>query len=101
MFRISVVSLFTVIASLGLAVEPTVPFPRTTIDVGMVVSDIDTAVAFYTQGIGFKQLEGFQVNAELAKAAGLAGKPTRSPIYTAKFPNPHQPTHTGRQDRSE
>lgn len=71
MFRITVVFLFTVIAGLGLAVEPTVPFPRTTIDIGMVVSDIDAAVAFYTQGIGFKQLEGFQVNAELAKAAGL------------------------------
>jgi len=71
MFRTSVVFLFAIIASLGLAAEPTVAFPRTTIDVGMVVSDIDAAVAFYTQGIGFKQLEGFQVNAELAKAAGL------------------------------
>ena len=71
MFRTSVAFLFIITAGLGLAAEPAVPFPRTTIDVGMVVSDIDAAVAFYTQGIGFKQVEGFQVNAELANAVGL------------------------------
>lgn len=53
-----------------LAAEP-VPFPRATIDLGCVVTDIDTSVRFYTQGIGFRELPGFAVDAPLAAAAGL------------------------------
>jgi lactoylglutathione lyase len=58
-----------------LAAEPT-SFPRTTIDLGCVVSDLDTSVRFYTEGIGFTELKGFEVPAPLATDAGLTdGKP--------------------------
>ncbi len=61
--------LFTAGSSLY-AAEPAA-FPRTTIDLGMVVSDLDTSVRFYTEGIGFRELKGFDVSADLAAAAGL------------------------------
>jgi len=51
------------------AAEPA--FPRTTIDLGCVVSDLDASVRFYTEGIGFREVEGFDVPADLARAAGL------------------------------
>jgi len=51
------------------AAEPA--FPRTTIDLGCVVSDIDASVRFYTTGIGFTEVKGFAVPAELAGDAGL------------------------------
>jgi catechol 2,3-dioxygenase-like lactoylglutathione lyase family enzyme len=71
MFRILATFSFAITAGLGFAAEPTVSFPKTTIDIGMVVRDIDDSVAFYTKGIGFQQAEGFQVDSDLAKAAGL------------------------------
>jgi catechol 2,3-dioxygenase-like lactoylglutathione lyase family enzyme len=58
-----------------MAAEP-VAFPRTTIDLGTVVSDLEKSVRFYTEGIGFRELKGFDVQADLASAAGLTdGKP--------------------------
>jgi len=48
-----------------------VAFPRTTIDLGTVVSDLDKSVRFYTDGIGFRELKGFDVSADIAAAAGL------------------------------
>ena len=56
--------------NLASASEPIV-FPKTTIDIGMVVTDLDTSVAFYTDGIGFKESDGFQVDSTLAGSAGL------------------------------
>jgi lactoylglutathione lyase len=53
-----------------IAVEPT-DFPRTTIDLGCVVSDLEKSVRFYKEGVGFTELEGFSVPADLAAAAGL------------------------------
>jgi lactoylglutathione lyase len=51
-------------------------FTRTTIDLGMVVRDLDKSVAFYTDVIGFTDLPGFDVPATLATDAGLTdGKP--------------------------
>lgn len=52
------------------AAEPVV-FPRATIDLGCVVTDIDKSVRFYTQGIGLRELPGFDVPASLAADAGL------------------------------
>jgi lactoylglutathione lyase len=46
-------------------------FPRTTIDLGCVVTDLDKSVRFYTEGIGFRELKGFEVPAALATDAGL------------------------------
>jgi len=53
-----------------LAAEPAA-FARTTIDLGCVVSDLEKSVRFYTQGIGFRELPGFSVEAPLTAAAGL------------------------------
>ena len=52
------------------AAEP-VSFRRTTIDLGVVVSDLEKSVRFYTEGIGFRELKGFDVSADVAAAAGL------------------------------
>ena len=46
-------------------------FARTTIDLGVVVSDVDRAVKFYTEAIGFKEIEGFSVDANFCDSAGL------------------------------
>jgi catechol 2,3-dioxygenase-like lactoylglutathione lyase family enzyme len=51
------------------AAEPT--FPRATIDLGCVVRDLDASVRFYTEGVGFRELPGFEVPAQLAADAGL------------------------------
>lgn len=52
------------------AAEP-IAFPRTTVDLGTVVTDLEKSVRFYTEGIGFRELKGFDVSADLAAAAGL------------------------------
>lgn len=52
------------------AAEPAA-FPRTTIDLGCVVTDLEKSVRFYTEGIGFRELKGFEVPADLARDAGL------------------------------
>ncbi|MEX1026615.1 MAG: VOC family protein [Candidatus Paceibacterota bacterium] len=49
-------------------------FARTTIDLGCVVSDVDAAVKFYTQAIGFKELDGFDVPGDFATRAGLTDR---------------------------
>jgi catechol 2,3-dioxygenase-like lactoylglutathione lyase family enzyme len=45
--------------------------PRTTIDVGVHVSDIEASADFYANVIGFTEIEGFDVSTESATAAGL------------------------------
>jgi catechol 2,3-dioxygenase-like lactoylglutathione lyase family enzyme len=62
-----------VVAFAGLtafAAEPGA-FPRTTIDLGTVVADLEKSVRFYTEGIGFREIQGFEVSADIAAAAGL------------------------------
>ena len=51
------------------AAEPA--FLSTTIDLGMVVTDLEKSVRFYTEGIGFKAVKGFALPAAVADAAGL------------------------------
>ncbi len=46
-------------------------FARSTIDIGVVVSDLDRAVKFYTEAIGFKEIQGFSVDADFCTDAGL------------------------------
>jgi len=46
-------------------------FARATIDLGIVVSDIEKAAEFYTKAIGFQEVEGFSVAGDFCKAAGL------------------------------
>ncbi len=69
-FFTSLVALLATLCLTGFAAEPA-SFPRTTIDLGTVVSDLDKSVRFYTEGIGFRELAGFHVPADLAAAAGL------------------------------
>ena len=59
------------LSALPLSAAETAAFPRTTIDLGCVVSDLGKSVRFYTEGIGFKEAGGFQVAAALAADAGL------------------------------
>ena len=58
-------ALFCVVAA---AAEP-VTFPRTTIDLGCVATDLEKSVRFYTEGIGFREIEGFGVPVDLAADA--------------------------------
>jgi len=69
MIALLVTSMLATMAAIHGA-EP-VTFPRTTIDLGTVVSDLDKSVRFYTEGIGFRELKGFDVSADLTAAAGL------------------------------
>jgi type 1 glutamine amidotransferase/catechol 2,3-dioxygenase-like lactoylglutathione lyase family enzyme len=46
-------------------------FPRTTIDLGAVVGDVEKSVAFYTQAVGMNEVSGFEVTGQFAGDAGL------------------------------
>jgi len=46
-------------------------FARTTIDLGVCVSDINKSAKFYTEAIGFKEIDGFSVPADFCKESGL------------------------------
>ena len=46
-------------------------FARSTIDLGVVVSDVAQSVKFYTEVIGFKEAPGFTVPADFCADAGL------------------------------
>ncbi len=46
-------------------------FTRSTIDIGIVVSDVDASAKFYKEAIGFKELSGFDVSKEMAGDSGL------------------------------
>jgi catechol 2,3-dioxygenase-like lactoylglutathione lyase family enzyme len=57
-------------------------FPRTTIDVGVHVSDIEAAADFYANVIGFTEVEGFEVAADFATSAGLTdGEPLTVRVF--------------------
>ena len=47
------------------------PFSSKTIDLGVVVSDLEKSVKFYTEAIGFKASGGFKVPGDFAAKAGL------------------------------
>ena len=49
-------------------------FASQTIDVGMVVSDIDKSLKFYKEVIGLTEVDGFKVPAQFGLDAGLANK---------------------------
>ncbi len=72
-------------AVVAVSVAPTAAppgFPRTTIDVGVHVSDIDAAAEFYGDVIGFTEVEGFNVSADFATASGLTdGQPLAVRVF--------------------
>jgi len=46
-------------------------FAKTTIDFGVVVSDLDASLKFYTEVVGFERAGNFTVSPEVANNAGL------------------------------
>jgi catechol 2,3-dioxygenase-like lactoylglutathione lyase family enzyme len=75
-------SLATVAAGFGQRVPPPSGFPRTTIDIGVHVRDIEASARFYTNVIGFTEVEGFNVAADFASAAGLTdGQPLAVRVF--------------------
>lgn len=58
-------------------------FSSTTIDLGVVVGDVEKSVKFYTEAIGFKEVKGFDVPGDYAKTVGLTdGKPLKVRVLT-------------------
>lgn len=51
--------------------EPESEFASTTIDLGVVVSDIEESLSFYTELIGFTEVPGFSVDGNFCASAGL------------------------------
>jgi len=49
-------------------------FATQTIDLGMVVSDLDKSLKFYKEVIGFTEVSGFKVPPQFAVDSGLANK---------------------------
>ena len=47
-------------------------FARTTIDFGIVVSDVEKAAQFYTEALGFTEVPGFDVSKEMGGDSGLS-----------------------------
>jgi len=46
-------------------------FSRATIDIGVVVSDVEKAAQFYTEAVGFTEVPGFDVSPQPAGDSGL------------------------------
>ncbi len=57
-------------------------FTSTTIDIGVHVSDIEASADFYATVIGFTEVDGFNVAADFADAAGLTD---RQPLAVRVF----------------
>jgi lactoylglutathione lyase len=57
-------------------------FSNESIDIGMVVSDLEASAKFYTEAIGFKEVEGFSVPANWTKEVGLTdGKELKIRVF--------------------
>jgi lactoylglutathione lyase len=64
------------------AAEPAGEFSKPVIDVGMVVRNADRSAAFLTNAIGFKEVSGFAVSAELGRKIGLLdGRPVNVRVF--------------------
>ncbi len=75
-------------------------FARTTIDVGIVVSNVEKSAAFYKNALGFTEVPGFDVSAEMGGGSGLTAdhpfnirvfvlgdEPTATKIKLMEFPD--------------
>ena len=59
--------------------------PRSTIDIGVHVSDIAASAQFYADVIGLTEVEGFDVSADFATAAGLThGQPLSVRVFVPR-----------------
>jgi len=66
-------------------------FAKTTIDIGVVVSDVDKAARFYTEAIGFAEGGSFDVSAPMARDTGLTDS---KPFKVRMFRLGKEPTAT-------
>ncbi|MBA7690535.1 hypothetical protein ES703_99064 [subsurface metagenome] len=71
--------------------EPKGAFDRTTIDVGIVVSDVEKAAEFYKNALGFTEVPGFDVSAEMGAGSGLTDN---QPFQVRVFVLGEEPTAT-------
>ncbi len=65
-------SLFLILLSFHFRVNAQSEFSSNTIQVGVVVSDLEKSVDFYTNVIGMTNTRDFDVNAEFGKISGLS-----------------------------
>ncbi|MSR30842.1 MAG: bleomycin resistance protein [Gemmataceae bacterium] len=64
------------------AAEEKSAFANATIDLGIVVTDINKAAKFYTEAVGFKEVKGFGVPGPFAADAGLTeSKPLEIRVF--------------------
>jgi len=75
----------------GEAAPATGAFASQTVDIGIVVSDVEKAAEFYTKALGFTEVEGFDVPADMGKAAGLSDN---QPFHVRVFVLGSEPTAT-------
>jgi lactoylglutathione lyase len=61
-------------ASAGSSIAAAAGFSSDTIDLGVVVSDLEKSVTFYTQAIGLTEVQGFSVSADFCTDAGLTDR---------------------------
>ncbi len=73
------------------AAKPSGAFSSTTVDIGIVVSDVEKAATFYTEALGFTEVPGFDVSAEMGKASGLTDN---QPFHVRVFVLGSEPTAT-------
>ena len=66
-------------------------FSRTTIDIGVVVSNVEKAAKFYTEALGFTDAGSFDVAAQMANDTGLTDN---KPFKVRTFSLAKQPTAT-------
>ncbi len=64
-------------------------FSKPVIDIGMVVKDSDRTAQFLTNVVGFKEVRGFSVNADLARKIGLIdGYPAEVRVFVLEGTEP-------------
>ena len=84
--KVLVVAALTLAAFFGLSVsiqaEDKPVFSKVTVDLGIVVSDLDKAAKFYSEVIGLTEVGGFKVPGERTAEFGLADN---QPITVRRF----------------
>ena len=77
----------TALAPLATAAEG--DFSKPVIDIGMVVKDSERTAQFLTNVVGFKEVRGFSVNAEVARKIGLVdGYPAEVRVFMLEGTEP-------------
>ena len=66
-------------------------FSRTTIDLGVVVSDLEKSAQFYKNALGFTEVQGFDVSGQMAGDSGLTDY---KPFHVRVFVLGKEPTAT-------